>query len=101
MRPNKFWTETYKAIQHRLKTGSNEKFTPYLRKRMEKEIRKLNKDICRLCDYKLEPDLRSGEETYGYKTKESIENNLMYISDRFNAPYRLRWLLDGLEKGYI
>lgn len=42
-------------------------------------------------------DTRSGHETYGYKSREEIEGQLEYISDRFNAVFRLRWLLDLLE----
>ena len=48
-----------------------------------------------------EDDFRSGEETYGYVDKESIENNIMYISDRWRCSFRLRWLIDGLESGDI
>ncbi len=92
MRPNKYWNEVYKAIEYRLKTGSNKKFTPYLIKRMEREW-----DAQAAYEF----DYRSGEDTYGYKDNDSIENRLMYISDRFNCAFRLRWLLDGIEKGYI
>jgi len=44
-------------------------------------------------EYPIEPDLRSGEETYGYN---NIKDHLNYISDRFDAEFRLRWLL-GLK----
>jgi hypothetical protein len=39
------------------------------------------------------PDDRAPEDVYGYKSLESIEGNLSYISDRFAAEFRLRWLL--------
>jgi hypothetical protein len=42
-------------------------------------------------------DYRTGDETYGYDNEESISNNLMYISDRWNCSFRLRWLLDLKE----
>jgi hypothetical protein len=48
--------------------------------------------------YTYEPDLRTGDETYGYKSLESITNNLEYISDRFCAEFRLTWLLEVPEK---
>ena len=46
------------------------------------------------------PDRRSGKNTYGYKSEESILNNLQYISDRFNAQFRLQWVLDLINKKY-
>lgn len=49
--------------------------------------------------YKWEPDLRSGEETYGYESRESIRDNLFYISDRWIAQFRLRWVLDLIDRG--
>jgi hypothetical protein len=55
---------------------------------------KLNKEY----GFNSEPDLRSGQETYGYKSDESITCNLQYISDRWRAPFRLRWLLDLIDK---
>lgn len=48
--------------------------------------------------YTYEPDLRTGDETYGYKSLESISNNLNYISDRFCAEFRLNWLLEVPER---
>lgn len=41
-----------------------------------------------------EPDLRTGDETYGYHCIEQVENDLDYISDRFKAEFRLTWLLE-------
>ena len=45
-----------------------------------------------------EPDNRTGDETYGYESLESIEGDLEYISDRFIAEFRLTWLLGVPEK---
>ncbi len=45
-----------------------------------------------------EPDNRKGADTYGYESEESILNNLQYISDRFTTQFRLRWVLDLLDK---
>jgi len=50
---------------------------------------------------KEEDDYRDGEDTYMYKTPESIENNLFYISDRWRCAFRLKWLIDGIEAGHI
>ena len=43
------------------------------------------------------PDNRSGLDTYGYNDKIRIQGNLEYISDRFNAVFRLRWMAGILE----
>jgi hypothetical protein len=60
-----------------------------------KSIEKNKKAIQRLRAYYLsyENDLRSGYETYGYESLESIMNRLEYISDRFAVAFRLSWLL--------
>jgi len=47
---------------------------------------------------KQENDYRSGWETYGY---ESINADMEYISDRWRAAFRLRWIIDGVESGMI
>jgi len=47
-----------------------------------------------------EGDWRSGEEVYGYKDEESILGNLKYISDRWGAACRLRWMIDLLDPDY-
>jgi len=44
------------------------------------------------------PDTRSGEETYGYESDSSILGHLVCISDRWCAPFRLRWLIDLLDR---
>jgi len=92
MRPNKFRSEVYKAIHHRVVTGSNSRFTPYLIRAMENEYKKL---------VVIEDDYRVGTETYSYLNKETIEADLFYINDRWNCAFRLRWLLDGLREGKI
>ena len=46
---------------------------------------------------KVEHDYRTGEETYGYETRELIEQNIHYISDRFYCQFRLKWLIDGIN----
>jgi hypothetical protein len=43
---------------------------------------------------KEEGDYRHGYLTYGYENLDSIRSNLMYISDRFGAAFRLAWLLN-------
>lgn len=89
MRPNEFYSEVTKAIEFKLKTGSSEKFIPYLIDLMEREC----------ADFQInENDYRTGAETYGY---ENVESQLSYISDRWNCAFRLRWLLDGINGGHI
>jgi hypothetical protein len=43
---------------------------------------------------KKEGDYRHGYHTYGYRSLESIEIHLEYISDRFAVGFRLAWLLN-------
>ena len=43
-------------------------------------------------------DDRSPLDTYGYKSEGDIAGNLFYISDRFNAQFRLNWVLGLLDK---
>lgn len=59
-------------------------------------IKRNRKAIQQLRGYYLswENDKRTGHETYGYDSIESIENNLEYISDRFTVAFRLSWLLN-------
>ena len=45
-----------------------------------------------------DPDYRSGHETYGYDSLESIENSLSYICDRFSCTFRLTWLINVPEE---
>lgn len=80
------------AIEHRIKTGSSEKFDERLLSEMEDHWRRLVKRW---------GDRRSGEETYGYKDEENIRGNLGYISDRWNCAFRIRWIIDGVRSGKI
>ena len=45
-----------------------------------------------------EKDYRSGEESYGYDGQEYIEERMSYVSDRWNCAFRIRWILNLLEK---
>jgi hypothetical protein len=59
--------------------------------------------MIRLYELRLLPkemDYRSGFETYGYSNNESILSNLEYISDRWQAAFRLRWLINLVDKDY-
>ncbi len=48
--------------------------------------------------YKIkENDNRTGIETYGYSSHDSIINNLKYISDRWQCQFRTKWLLDLIK----
>ena len=44
-----------------------------------------------------ENDSRSGMETYGYSSNDSITNNVLYISDKWQCQFRVRWLIDLIE----
>lgn len=59
--------------------------------------------MIRLYEYVLLPrefDYRSGFDTYGYNDNYSILNNLEYISDRWKTAYRVRWLINLVDKEY-
>lgn len=45
------------------------------------------------------PDLRTGYESFGYESIESIRNTLLCISDRFEALYIINWML-GIPTEY-
>lgn len=46
------------------------------------------------CDY------RSGQDTYGYESADSIRGSLAYISDRWRACFRVRWLIELINPDY-
>jgi hypothetical protein len=59
--------------------------------------------MIRYYEYKILPrerDYRSGFETYDYVSEYSILSNLEYISDRWQAAFRLRWLINLIDKDY-
>lgn len=43
---------------------------------------------------------KSGYETYGYLNNEKILNDLDYISDRWRCDWRIRWIINLLDKEY-
>lgn len=45
-----------------------------------------------------EKDFRTGEESYGYNNREYIEERMSYICDRWNCAFRIRWILDLLDR---
>ena len=92
MQPKKLRPLVDEAIEHRLKTGSNALFTPYLIRNMERAWRR---------HARKEEDYRRGFDSYGYQSPEDNEGHLSYISDRWRCAFRLRWLLDGLANGHI
>ena len=75
-----------------------------LRDQLERDMRRMYKQNVFVNEHGVkytpvfEPDNRTGDETYGYESLESIEGNLEYISDRFLAEFRLTWLLSVPEK---
>jgi len=46
-------------------------------------------------------DYRTGQETYGYEPDEANMLIVEYISDRWLAAFRIKWLIDGLKNGKI
>ena len=79
---------THFIIKDLLKEATLEDIQKRLKK-IEPAIKTMYKKA--MLDY---PDDRSGEETYGYSGVENIKTNLIYVSDRWNCAFRLRWLLD-------
>lgn len=49
----------------------------------------------------LDSDFRSGEQVYSYTNLESIKGSLSYISDRWCATFRVRWLINLINPEYI
>ena len=45
-----------------------------------------------------EKDFRTGDESYGYRNQEYIEERMSYISDRWNCAFRIKWILDLLDR---
>ena len=62
---------------------------------IEPELR-LIVDDCRSRDN----DFRWGNETYGYGGDASILGTLHYISDRWNAGFRVTWMMGLLDRYY-
>jgi len=46
---------------------------------------------------KEDKDFRTGYETYGYASEESIINNLCYINSKWKCSFRIRWLIDLIK----
>ena len=91
MRPEKFDSLMSKGIDEWLRSKSNHLLIPLL-----PEMKRVWKKYCK---DELAPFTITGEEEYG--GCEEIYNHFHYISDRWRVSFRLRWLIDGLEKGYL
>lgn len=91
MRPEKFRYEMDRAFDEYFETKSISRFLQ-LTSEMDRVWKKWSK---------LDVDSRSGEETYGYESEESVMNNMSYISDRWRCAFRLKWVLDGVRSGKI
>ena len=91
MRPERFRYEMNKAFDLWMADKSTYQFLPLLRE-MKRVWKKWSKE---------EDDFRSGEESYGYKSQESVRNNMFYISDRWRCAFRVKWLIDGIENKHI
>ena len=85
----------YKVFDEFYDGNSSNKRIKVLINELKKNKKYLN--ICYKESLKFDKDYRLGEETYGYNLR-SIRNNLIYISDRWNCSFRIRWILDLIEK---
>jgi len=47
-----------------------------------------------------EDDWRSGEETYGYESEESVIEDMNHICDRWRCAFRVRWMIDLIDPDY-
>lgn len=91
MRPERFRYEMNCAFDQWFDNKTTHQFLPLLRE-MKRVWKKWSKQ---------ENDFRSGEESYGYASQESIDSNLFYISDRWRCAFRLKWLIDGIKSKNI
>ena len=91
MRPEKFDNLMGKAIDEWWVTKSNRLLIPLL-----PEMKRVWKKYCK---DELAPLTITGEEEY--RDSEGIHNHFHYISDRWRVSFRLRWLIDGLERGHL
>ena len=60
-------------------------------------------DLIHLYEEELLPlseDYQTGADTYGYESEE-IMGHLFYISDRWYAAHRVRWVIDLLRPDYF
>ena len=91
MRPERFRYEMNLAFDEWFESRSTNRFSLLMRE-MERVWVKWSKEEC---------DCRTGEETYGYSDIESVEDNMLYISDRYRCAFRLKWIIDGIKSGKI
>ena len=60
-------------------------------------LQPIKEDLLVMAKHYQDDDPRTGTETYGFRSVESIKNNLYYISDRWSCEFRIRWLLDLID----
>ena len=51
-------------------------------------------------DLDVHKDYRYGKDIYGYGDENSIRGQLECIEDRWNAPHRIRWLINLIDPDY-
>ena len=68
---------------------------------LHEKYSKHESEACNRLSIEYEPDIRTGYETYGYESPQSIHHNVMYISDRFRCAFRIKWILDGVTDGHF
>lgn len=102
MRPETACRRVQKAIIRRINNPNSRSIYRVMPEIMELLKRSVSRDkkTCRDLNIDYIPDNRTGYETYGYD-KQTIRGSLFYISDRFNATFRLRWLKDGIEGNHF
>jgi hypothetical protein len=66
----------------------------------QKQLAKFKTDLAQLYEASMDgndADWRTGAETYGYHTEEQIKGDMDYISDRWRASFRIKWLIDFID----
>lgn len=91
MRPEKAWRVIEKSIKKAIKGDVSTLYT-------KETWLALNKLLSRL-KVELADSFDEHYDHYKPESKEYVEtlNELVYISDRFNAPHRVKWLMFGIE----
>lgn len=68
----------------------------------QEQLAKFKADLTKLYEASVEvggdnADLRTGAETYGYHTEDRVIVAMGYISDRWQASFRIKWLIDFIN----
>jgi hypothetical protein len=91
MRPQKAWRVVEASIKNAIKGDVTTLYTKQTWLALNKLLDKLKVELA--------DSFGEHYNHYNPESKEYIEarNELVYISDRFNAPHRVKWLMFGIE----